>query len=301
MQKNESDELFAGIELGGTKVVCGLGNRDGALLERHELPTRDPDRTLADVRAALEDFFEKRGSCAALGIASFGPVRLDTGAEDYGRIGPTPKAGWPGCDLPAFFRAWLDVPAALDTDVNAAALGEVRWGAARGCGSVVYLTVGTGIGGGILVGGRPVRGLLHPEVGHMRLPRADGDTFTGSCPYHGDCAEGLASGSAIVERWGGKLGDLAPEHPAYEQESHYLSHLIANLVLTLAPERVVLGGGVMSNRALFPRIRTRVQDLLNGFIAVDLVTSRIDEFIVPPGLGADAGVLGAIAMAAEIA
>lgn len=296
-QKKKFDELVAGIELGGTKVVCGLGNRRGELLARQELPTRDPDRTLADVRAALEGFFRERGKCVALGIASFGPVRLDAGAADYGCIGPTPKTLWRGCNLPAFFRSWLDVPIALDTDVNGAALGEARWGAAMGCESVVYITVGTGIGGGIIVHGRPVRGLLHPEVGHMRLPRAKGDNFPGNCPHHGDCVEGLAAGSAIVERWGEQLDALAPGHQAYEYEAHYLSHLVVNLILTLVPERIVLGGGVMSNPALFPRIRDRVVESLNGFISIDMVESRIDELIVPPGLGADSGVLGAIAMA----
>jgi len=289
--------VYAGIELGGTKVVCGLADDDGCVLERAEIPTRDPDSTMAAIRKTLEAQLANRPNLAALGVATFGPVRLDERAKDFGVIGPTPKTLWQGYDLLGFFRAWLDVPIAIDTDVNSAAFGEACWGAAVGCKSVVYITVGTGIGGGILINGIPIHGLLHPEVGHMRVPRADSDTLPGLCPSHGDCVEGLAAGPAIIERWGRQLNEIDVSDAAFRMEAHYLAHLVTNLMLTLVPERVILGGGVMKNAALFPLIRTHVQKLLNGFIPVPEIEKKIEQLIVPPGLGTDAGLLGAAALA----
>jgi len=291
--------LYAGVELGGTKVICGLAYENGNLQERKEIRTLAPQHTLPQIRAILDAFVMDHGQFAALGIGTFGPVRLDRSAPDFGHLGPSPKTLWRNCDLYGFFRQWLAVPIALDTDVSAAAIGEVKWGAAVGCETAVYITVGTGIGGGVIVAGRPVHGLLHPELGHMRVQRAAGDEFSGSCPCHMDCVEGMAAGPAIVQRWGSQLAQLPPGHSAYKLIAHYLAHLVTNVILLVAPQKIVLGGGVMSNRALFPLIRKKVQRLLNGFIAIDQIENRIDDLIVPPGLDADAGVLGAIATAIE--
>ncbi len=290
---------LAGVELGGTKIVCGLARADGGLLERVQIDTQAPDLSLPRIREVLETFIARHGPFAALGIGTFGPVCLDRSAPGYGRLGPTPKIPWRGCDLSGFFGDLFSVPVVIDTDVNAAAMGEVKWGAAVGCDPVVYITVGTGIGGGVLAGGQPVHGLLHPELGHMHVPRAMGDTFRGSCPSHADCVEGMAAGSAIVERWGKRLDELPPGHPAYAQTAHYLGHLVTNAILTVSPEKIVLGGGVMDSGVLLPLIRRNVRLLLNGFIAVDPVERGIDKLIVSPGLGVNSGLLGAIALAQQ--
>lgn len=291
--------LFAGIELGGTKIVCGLADVNGALCERVQIDTAAPGETLSGIRAELQRFIDLHGQFAALGIGTFGPVQLDLSMPEYGRLGPTPKLPWRNCDLFRYFADWLTVPIVLDTDVNAAAVAETTWGAAVDCDPVVYITVGTGIGGGVIANGRPIHGLLHPELGHMRAPRATNDDFEGNCPVHTDCIEGMAAGPAIVARWGDELGQLPLQHVAYEQTAHYIAHLVTNSILLVSPRRIVLGGGVMSNETLFPLIRKKVQAQLNGFIAVDAIEQDIDELIVSPGLGADAGVLGAIAMAMD--
>ena len=290
--------LYAGVELGGTHTVCGVGRADGTLLHRSRTPTLDPEATLAEIEATLADYGRRFGRPRALGVAAFGPVRLDPMARDYGVIGPTPKTAWRGVDLLAELGARFDGPVDLQTDVIGAAIGESTWGAGVGCDPFVYLTVGTGIGAGILVRGRPLTGLLHPEIGHVRAPRAPGDAYPGACVFHRDCLEGLASGPSIVARWGARLEDLGPGHAAYEIIGHYLSHLVADTVLCVAPRRIVLGGGVMTNPDLFPAIRGGVRALLAGYLDVEELREGIDEFIVPPILGPDAGVLGAIAMAA---
>lgn len=289
--------IYAGIELGGTKIVCGVGTAAGALLGRVQFDTADPQSSLARLRNHIEGFTAQHGPLAGLGIGAFGPVHLDRRRPRYGRIGATPKTAWRDCDIVGFFSDWLSVPVTLDTDVTAAAVGEATWGAAVGCESAVYITVGTGIGAGALVGGSPIHGLLHPEVGHIRVPRADGDSYVGGCPYHADCIEGMAAGPAILARWGKRLDQLPSGHIAFEYTEHYLSHLVVNIVLTLAPERIVIGGGVMSGGDLYPQIRNRVGQLLNGYLDVSEITEHLDSFIVPPGLGGDAGLLGAIAMA----
>jgi len=289
--------LFAGVELGGTKIVCALAKASGELLERIQIDTEAPEDSLPRIKAELQNFVDTHGPFAALGIGTFGPVQLQRSAPDYGRLGPTPKLLWRDCDLYRYFADWLTVPVVLDTDVNAAALGEAKWGAAITCDSVVYVTVGTGIGGGVIVNGQPVHGLLHPELGHMRAPRAAGDDFEGNCPVHNDCIEGMAAGPAIVARWGKQLDQLPSHHVAYEQTAHYIAHLVTNSILLLSPGKVILGGGVMNNEDLFPMIRKNVQALLNGFIAVEVIEKSIDQYIVPPELGADAGVRGAVVLA----
>jgi fructokinase len=289
-------DTFAGIELGGTKIVCGLASLHGELLDSVRFATAEPQLALPKIHEELARLADDHGQFVAMGIGAFGPVDLDRHSATFGRIGRTPKTAWRGCDLLGFFRERVAVPIVLDTDVTAAAWGEARWGAAAGVDDVVYITVGTGIGGGVLIGGRPVHGLMHPEIGHVRVPRADGDDYPGGCPYHADCVEGLAAGPAIVARWGRQLGELPDGHAAFAQTAHYLAHLIVNVILFYAPRRIVLGGGVASNQTLHPMIRERVGRLLNRYFSVPEIEERIDELIVSPGLGDDAGVLGAIAM-----
>jgi fructokinase len=231
-------------------------------------------------------------------VASFGPVDLDPESPTYGTITSTPKPGWAGTDVRGRLGLAFGVPVGFDTDVNGAALGEHRWGAAQDVSTFVYLTVGTGIGGGGLVRGRPLHGLVHPEMGHMRVPHdRQRDPFPGICPYHGDCLEGLAAGPALETRWDQPGEKLSHDHPAWALEAEYLALGLTNLILTLSPERIILGGGVMARRHLFPLIRTRVQRLLAGYVTAPAVLDEIDRYIVPPALGDRAGVLGAIALA----
>ncbi len=285
--------LYGGIEAGGTKFVCGIGDESGRLLESITFPTTTPGQTLARALA----FFAGK-PLAALGIGTFGPVDLRPDSPAYGRITSTPKPGWANTDMLRPFRERLGVPVGLDTDVNAAALGEHRWGAAQGLDTFVYLTVGTGIGGGGMAGGRLMHGALHPEMGHVRVPHDWArDPFAGVCPYHGDCLEGLASGPAIEARWGVPGESLPADHPAWELEAHYLALGVANLVLTLSPQRVILGGGVMGVAGMLPRVRALVLALLNGYLQIAAIVEDIEGYIVPPGLGTQAGVRGALALA----
>ncbi len=288
--------LYGAVEAGGTKFVCGIGNRAGELLAETRFPTTDPAETIARTLA----FFAGQEPVSAVGIASFGPVDLQPGSPTYGHITTTPKPGWTYADLVGPIRRALRVPVGFDTDVNGAALGEGRWGAAQGLDTFLYLTIGTGIGGGGMAGGRLIHGALHPEMGHIRIPHDRArDPFEGSCPYHGDCLEGLAAGPAIEARWGVPGHDLPPDHPAWELEAHYLGLAIANFVLTVSPQRIILGGGVMHQAGLLGKIRQQVQDTLNGYVEIPAIVSQIDEYIVPPALGDRAGVLGGIALALE--
>lgn len=284
---------FAGIEAGGTKFVCALGSGTGpGLRQRAELPTTDPEVTLglvADWLSACD------ASLAGIGVASFGPVDLRVGSPTYGCLLSTPKSGWEGFDIVGFLRDRVPgVPIGLDTDVNAAALAEQAWGAAAGTACAMYLTVGTGIGGGISIDGRPLHGLMHPEVGHMRLVHdRRADPFVGTCPYHGDCWEGLAAGPAIERRWGRPGAELAPDHPAWDLEASYVAAGISNLALALSPERVVVGGGVGSAPGLLDKLRVGVERQLGGYLPF---VSELGSFIVAPGLGRDSGVVGAVAL-----
>ncbi len=292
--------LLGGIEAGGTKFVCALGHGPDDLRAELRLPTTTPSETIA---AAVEFFAGAagRGELAAVGIASFGPLDPDPASPTFGHITSTPKPGWAGTDLVGPVARALGVPVGFDTDVNGAALAEHRWGAGRGLDTLVYLTVGTGIGGGAMVGGRPLHGLLHPEMGHLLIARRDDDDYAGSCPFHGACLEGLASGPAIERRWGRKAETLPADHPAWELEAHYLALGLANLVLVLSPERIILGGGVMAQRQLFPLIRRRLAGLLGGYLQAPALASDHEEYIVPPALGSRAGVCGAIALAEQAA
>jgi fructokinase len=276
---------LGGIEAGGSKFVCaaGCGPED---VQVSEFPTTMPAETLAQVA----EFFRAREPVAAIGIASFGPIDPNPASPTFGYITSTPKLDWRDFDFAGTVHRALGTPIAFDTDVNAAALAESRWGAARGLHSFLYVTVGTGLGGGALIDGRLLHGRLHPEMGHIRVPH-DGirDPFPGNCPYHGDCLEGLAAGPAIEARWG-KAGHLLPDgHPAWDLEAEYLALGIADWTFTLSPQRIILGGGIMQRQELFAKLRVRVAQLLNGYLE--------PPEIVPPELGTRAGVLGAIALA----
>jgi fructokinase len=278
---------YGGIEAGGTKWVCGIGTGPDDLHALETFPTTTPEETLAQVA----EFFTQNGGVTAVGVGSFGPIDLRSG-----HITTTPKPGWKNTDVVSALRAALEVPIAFDTDVNAAALGEQRWGVAKGLDTFCYFTVGTGIGGGVMVGGRLVHGLLHPEAGHMLIPHdRDRDPFAGACPFHGDCFEGLASGGAIRQRWGRPAEELAERSEVWELEAEYVALGVVNVVCVVSPQRVILGGGVMKHPSLLPLIRGRVHDLLAGYISA--LDGNIDEYIVGPALGDRAGVLGAIELA----
>jgi fructokinase len=293
-----TDELYGGIEAGGTKFVCAVGTAAGEILERVHFPTGAPEATL---RQAIDFFRHQARPVASVGIGSFGPVDLNPASPTFGRITTAPKPGWQDVDIAGQVRAALGAPTRLDTDVNAAALGEHRWGAAQGLGTFLYLTVGTGLGGGGMADGQLLHGLVHPEMGHQRIPHDRvRDPFDGICPHHGDCWEGLACGPAIERRWSKRAAELPPDHPAWALEAHYLALGLANLTLVLSPERIILGGGVMHQLQLFPAIRSEVQALLGGYVRAPAILDRIDTYIVPPALGDQAGVLGAIALAMEV-
>ncbi|HEV3196512.1 MAG TPA: ROK family protein [Bryobacteraceae bacterium] len=289
--------LFGAIEAGGTKFVCAIGTGPEDL-ETIQFPTTSPEAT---VQTAIAFFRERAGErLKAVGIASFGPIDLHPESPSFGYITSTPKEGWRNFDFAGTIRRSLEVPVCFDTDVNGAALGEARWGAAQGLSDFLYLTVGTGIGGGAVVHGRILHGLMHPEMGHIRVPHdVSRDPYPGGCPYHGDCLEGLASGPAMEARWGVAGRGLPADHPAWWLEARYLALGLANWVCTLSPERIVLGGGVMQQTQLFPLIREELARILNGYIQVAEITERREDFVVPPRLGSRSGVLGALALAQE--
>ena len=290
---------YGGIEAGGTKFVCAIGSGPDDLREEIRFPTTRPEETIAQAIAFFREQAQK-AELAAVGIAAFGPVDPDPTSPTFGYITSTPKPHWANTDLAGAVRTALGVPVGFDTDVNGAALGEQRWGAAQGLDTFLYLTIGTGIGGGGMTGGRLMHGLVHPEIGHMRIPHDwQADPFAGACPFHGDCLEGMAAGPAMRARWGQPAETLPPEHPAWRLEAHYIALGLANLILTVSPQRIVLGGGVMSQPELFAAVRREVQTLLNGYVQAPAILHDIDQYITPPGLGNRAGVLGAIALAQD--
>jgi fructokinase len=302
-------EAFVGaIEGGGTKYVCAVGSGPGPkMLSRQEFRMSDlptPEQMLSAVVAWLLEQQKLHGRLEALGFASFGPIDLDPNSSTYGFITATPKPGWQQADvLGPLRRAFGTIPIGFDTDVNGAALGEYFWGAAQGLDNVLYITIGTGIGGGALVRGEPLHGLIHPEMGHLYLPRIDGDTFEGSCPYHQRCWEGLCSGPAMLARTKQPAEDLPADHPAWEYHWRYTSLALANLTFALSPQRIIVGGslrkaGNLGEDAYFRNLRRETQVVLNGYIVSPAILSRgIETYIVPPLLGDDAGICGAIALA----
>ncbi|MFW2853086.1 ROK family protein [Sphingomonas sp. TX0543] len=284
--------LVAGIELGGTKCVAILARGPDEILERVRVPTTRPEETLPALEAAIDGWRD----FAALGIASFGPISIDRRSPDFGSITITTKPHWSHTDIAKRLGARYGVPVGFHTDVAGAALGEARWGAARGLGDLAYVTVGTGIGVGLVAGGRPVDGMTHGELGHVRPVRLAGDDWPGSCPFHGACAEGLASGTAIGARTGVEGQSLSPDHPVWESVTHALAQLLHTLVMTGVPRRIVMGGGVMvGNPFLLPVIRAGLRRSLGGYVALPEV-EEIETFVVGAGLGADAGPLGAIVL-----
>jgi fructokinase len=289
--------LLGAVEAGGTKFVCAA-SRDDEILAQTRIPTTVPDETLAAAERFFETVILKHGELSALGIASFGPLDLRRTSPTFGRLLGTPKRGWAGADLVAPFARRFGCPVAIDTDVNAAALAETLRGAARGCETAVYITVGTGIGGGAVVDGRTLGGSPHPEMGHIRVARHPRDTaFAGVCPFHGDCLEGVASGPAIVARYGAPLDALPSDHEAIAVVGHYLGQLVADVLLMISPERVILGGGVMSSEPLLRETRAAVARLLNGYGGYGASTTSLDRTIVAPGLGERSGIVGAFVLA----
>ena len=287
---------FAGVEMGGTKCVCLLATEPDDIRDEVRIPTTSPAETLAAIEAVLSGWQAQHGF-RAIGVGSFGPLELDPASPLYGTLVNTPKPGWSGANLLAGLTRF-GVPVGLDTDVNGAALAEGQWGGARGLDSFTYVTVGTGIGVGSVVGGRTVRGLGHSEAGHLRIPRMTGRTWPGSCPFHGDCAEGLASGPAIQAQAGMPAVDLPPSDPIWEEVVQALAALMHNLVLTTAPQRILVGGGVVAGQPfLLPRMRRALVESLNGYGVAAGIAADIDGFVQVPTLGIFAGPLGAIALA----
>jgi fructokinase len=288
--------LLGGIEAGGTKFVCAVGTGPDDLRAEARFPTIRPEETIGQ---AIEFFKEQAAKepLAAIGIASFGPVDPNPKSPTFGYITTTPKPGWAHANFAGRIREALGIPVGFDTDVNGAALGEYCWGAAQGLDTFIYLTIGTGLGGGGMVNGQLIHGLIHPEMGHILLPRLAEDSFAGVCPYHGACLEGLTAGPAMEARWGQRAETLPLDHPAWDIEAHYLALGLVNFICTLSPQRIIMGGGVMEQRQLFPLIRQKVPVLLNGYVQSPAILEHIEAYIVPPGLGSRAGVLGAIALA----
>jgi fructokinase len=294
--------FFGAVEAGGTKFVCAIGNDLGHILTQERIPTTDPNSTLT----ALHTFLREQGGeprpLSAIGVACFGPVELDKTSPRYGFIGQTPKAGWSRTDIAGSLAREFRCPIGFDTDTNAAALAEHRWGVGRNLKNLAYLTIGTGIGGGILVDGVPIHGLMHPEIGHIYPRRHALDPgFEGVCPFHRDCLEGLASGPAILARTGKSLQQLDPTHPQWEIEADYLGQLCAQLVLTVSPQRIIMGGGVMSQTRLLPLIRQRLLHWLGGYIDRSEILTEFGGYVVGPALGDRAGILGALALAMDAA
>jgi fructokinase len=285
--------ILGGIEAGGTKWVCAIGSGPDDIRDAIVFTTGQPDDTISRATA----FLTASGPLDAVGVGSFGPIDLRRTSPTWGRITTTPKTGWHNIDVASALKTALDIPVGFDTDVNAAALAEYRWGAAQGLDIFCYITVGTGIGGGVLVNGSPVHGLLHPEFGHMRIPHdRQRDPFEGICPYHGDCLEGLASGEAMKTRWPDAHLHAWEEH-MLALEAEYLALGLMNVICTLSAQRIILGGGVMSEPLLLPLIRSRVQQLAAGYFDSPELRERITEYVVPPALGDRAGVLGALELA----
>jgi fructokinase len=284
--------LIAGLELGGTKCVALLATGPDDVREQRTIPTTDPAATLAAIEAVLDGW-----DFAGIGIASFGPVSLDSGAADYGSITATTKPGWSGTDVLRRLEARYARPIGMQTDVVGAALAEARWGAAQGMGTHAYLTIGTGVGVGLVSGGQPVQGFAHGEAGHMRVPRAKGDDYPGWCRFHGDCVEGLISGPALAERFGRPGKDLPDDAPEWALFVHDLCGLLHNLVVTAAPERIAIGGGVIAARPrLFDALREKLATSIGGYGSLAPYAEQLDTRLGPPGLDTMAGPLGAIAM-----
>lgn len=278
------------LEAGGTKMVCAIGDENGHIFEQISIPTTVPAETMP----AIVDYFRKR-DIEALGVACFGPVCLDRRSPRYGYITSTPKQGWQNYNIVGYLKEELKVPVGFDTDVNGSALGEATFGCAKGLKNVLYLTIGTGIGAGIITEGNLLHGNLHPEAGHIMLKKKEGDPYEGKCPYHRGCFEGLAAGPAIEARFGKKAKELADDIRVWELEAYYIAQALTTYILVLAPEKIILGGGVMHQQQLFPLIRSEVKTLLADYISTSQI-DNIDDYIVPAGLKDDQGIIGCLVL-----
>lgn len=295
-----NEPLYGAIEGGGTKFVCAVGTGPDDLRAEIRVETTSPEETLSRVVKFFHEQEAKFGKLASIGFACFGPLDPNPASPTYGHILPTPKPGWTNANVVGLLKDAFNVPIVFDTDVNGAALGEWHWGAAQGLDTFIYLTIGTGIGGGAYVEGKLLHGLIHPEMGHILLRHdRDKDPFAGTCPFHGDCFEGLACGGAMEKRWGQPGETLSAEHPAWDLEAEYVAQALTNYTLTLSPQRIILGGGVGSVPHLLPKVRARTRELINGYIQSSIILEHIETFIVNPGLGNRSGVLGAIALAKQ--
>lgn len=286
---------FAGIELGGTKAIAILAEGD-RIIERHVEPTRDPGTTLTSLRKRI-DAWQARTPLGGLGIASFGPLQLDPGKRGFGEMLATPKPRWSGAKVAGILTDGLDCPWRIDTDVNGAAMAEYRWGAGQGCTSLCYVTIGTGLGGGLLIEGRPVHGAMHPEIGHLRLRRAEGDSFQGACPFHGDCIEGLVCGPALAKRLGVDPAQAPDDHPGWSHAASDIAELCGAILLTSSAQRILFGGSVATSRPfLLPWVRAQIVEQLGSYLPF-LSPDSVEHIVQPAGLGTDAGPMGAIALA----
>lgn len=276
------------LEAGGTKMVCAIGNENGEILERISIPTESPDVTMPKL---ISYFADK--DIEALGIGCFGPIDLNRNSETYGSITTTPKLAWKNYNIVKAFQEALNVPVGFDTDVNGSALGEATWGITKGLDSSMYITIGTGVGTGIITNGTLLHGMLHPEGGHLLLSRHPKDSFEGTCPYHKNCLEGLAAGPAIEARWGEKGTQLADRKEVWELEAYYIAQALVNYIMVISPQRIVIGGGVMHQEHLMPLIREEVKRQLAGYIDTKEL-SDIDQYIVLPSLNDNQGIMGAL-------
>jgi fructokinase len=303
--ERRQEALAGAVEGGGTKFVCAVGTNSRDLSRAEFSTAGGPARVLAEVTGWLAQEERRRGRLRAIGIGSFGPLDLHESSPTYGCVKTTPKPGWAGADIVGPFRlAFPGVPVAFETDVSVAALGEYYWGNASGLSDFVYVTIGTGIGAAALVGGRLVRGLVHPEMGHMLLPRIAGDAFEGACPFHGPCWEGLCSGPALRRRTGLAAEDIPPEHGAWELQTQYIAYALANITAVLSPQRVIIGGGVgragrLGRENFFRLIREKTRAALGGYISSPALDGGLESYVVPPLLGVDAGICGALALGQE--
>lgn len=285
--------ILGALEAGGTKMVCAVGNEQGEILERISVPTETPEATLP----ALAGFFREH-QAEALGIGCFGPIDLNRASATYGYITTTPKLAWQNCDIVGTFKRELGIPVGFDTDVNGSALGEATWGITQGLENSMYITIGTGIGAGIIVNGKLLHGMLHPEAGHILLKPREDDAYAGKCPFHKNCFEGLAAGPAIEARWGKKGIELAERREVWELEAYYIGQALVNYIVTLSPQRIILGGGVMHQEQLMPLIREEVKRQLNGYI-VTKELEDMEHYIVLPSLNDNQGIMGALKLGLE--
>lgn len=290
--------MYGAIEAGGTKIICMVAESINNVVERCQIPTSSPESTFPKIHTFFKKYVDK--GLQDIGLACFGPLELDRRSANYGMITSTPKPGWQNINLKTKLEQALTVEVAIDTDVNAAGLGEYVWGAAKDVPAFIYVTIGTGIGGGAILNGIPYLGISHPEMGHLYVPHDKSrDPFPGICPYHGNCFEGLASGPALNDRWGPNFADLPKNHVAWMLESEYISYALVAYICIFAPQQIILGGGVMQQKQLLPLIKLKVKELLNNYLS-NSALYNLDKFIVPPKLGNDSGIFGALALAMNL-